>query len=120
MKDRDKRLGGFLYFIRPDRTEPRIVRTTPFVPAKVATASDNSLWTAGFDASPYAVRDKDATIIRHFDASGRPLRGFVNQDRFQDDRSNDTPGTGLGAFALSPSGIAAWCGHHGPWTKPVR
>jgi len=110
-KDRDGRKGGFLYFIRPDRTEPRIVRTAPYVPAKVAIASDNSIWTAGYDANLYAVRDKKTTIIRHFDASGRLLEGFVRQASFQD-RGIELPGSGLGAFALSSSGVAAWIGPH--------
>jgi hypothetical protein len=110
-KDRDGRLGGFLYFIRPDRTEPRIVRTAPYVPAKVVIASDDSLWTAGYDANPYALRDKDTTIIRHFDASGRLLEGFVKQASLKD-RGIELPGTGEDSFALSSSGTAAWCGAH--------
>jgi hypothetical protein len=110
-KDRDGRIGGFLYFIRADRTEPRIVRTAPYVPVKVVIASDNSLWTAGYDANPYALRDKDATIIRHFDAAGRLLEGFVKQSSLKD-RGIELPGTGEDSFALSSSGIAAWSGAH--------
>jgi hypothetical protein len=111
-KDRDGRLGGFIYFIRPDRTEPRIVRTAPYVPAKVVIALDNSLWTAGYDANPYALRDKNTTIIRHFDASGQLLEGFVKQASLKD-RGIELPGTGEDSFALSSSGVAAWCGAHG-------
>lgn len=110
-KDSDGRVGGFLYFIRPDRTEPRIVRTAPYVPAKVVIASDNSLWTVGYDANPYAVRDKNTTVIRHFDASGRLLEGFLKQASLQD-RGIEMPGTGEDSLALSSSGVAAWCGAH--------
>lgn len=69
--------GGLLAFIPSDRTSARMVQTGLYVPSMIAVAPDGTVWTKGQDVRAYAERPRDGTVIRHFDASGRLLGGFV-------------------------------------------
>lgn len=104
--DRDGRHSGFLSFISADRKTARIVQTAPYKAFMIAVASDGTVWTKGLDMRPYKMRSKDSTIIRHFDASGRLIEGFIPQNSLSLDEANSV-GTGIGGLAVG-AGRVGW------------
>jgi hypothetical protein len=104
--DLSGRQTGFLGFIPPDRSTARIVQTVPYIAWMVAAEPDGTVWTRGLDMRT-KTRPKDSTIIRHFDASGRLLEGFIPLSSLSPDEAASV-GTGVGAFAASAGRVGSY------------
>ena len=76
--------GAFVARISRDRQRQSIVQTWPFIPVRVAVASDGTVWTAGMEKDPqrdpYDERVQD-NVFRRYDNGGKLLGTFVARGR---------------------------------------
>ncbi len=88
--DEDGRSGSYVGWVSPVGTDVHVVRTSPFVPTRVALASDGTIWTQGSEIRPRAngeplrhtlaeAMKSDAAVFRQFNRSGKLLRAVVAQ-----------------------------------------
>jgi hypothetical protein len=80
--DSDGRLAGFVAWLSPNTGEVGIIRTGLYRPSMVTVGPDGTLWTVGKEIAAIAlppVPVPDASVIRHFDRSGKTLGSYVPQ-----------------------------------------
>jgi hypothetical protein len=69
------RMGTFIAWISPDRSEQTITRVSPYAPNVVTVALDGTIWTIGSDDS----RKGNDNVLRHYTSSGQLLASKVVQ-----------------------------------------
>jgi hypothetical protein len=80
-KDSGAHVAGFLAFAGANGKITTLVRTEPYVPTAVSVSPDGTVWTKGAEFVPIkrTPSKTESGIIRHFDASGKPLAEFLPQ-----------------------------------------
>jgi hypothetical protein len=82
--DRVGRASPYVGWVSP-KGDIQVVRTPPYVPFRVAIASDGSIWTQGFEyiAGQRGKLNPDAPVFRRFDKAGRMIGAFVPQSQIR-------------------------------------
>jgi hypothetical protein len=99
--DEDGRTGSYVGWVSPGGNDVHVVRTSPFVPTRVALASDGTIWTQGSEIRPRAngeplrhtlaeATKSDAAVFRQFSRSGKLLRTLVAQSEIANPNSLNT------------------------------
>jgi hypothetical protein len=79
--DAEGRLSGFIAWISPDGMRSQVIQTLLYGPMHLAFAADGTVWTAGRETvrADSGVLKPTASVIRHFERSGKILGSFVPQ-----------------------------------------
>jgi hypothetical protein len=79
--DAEGRLSGFIAWISPDGMRSEVIQTLLYGPMHLAFAPDGTIWTAGRETlrADSGVLRLSASVIRHFERSGKTLGSFVPQ-----------------------------------------
>lgn len=79
--DAEGRISGFIGWLSPDGMRSEVIQTLVYGPMHLAFAPDGTIWTAGRETVRIdsGVLRLSASVIRHFERSGKTLGSFVPQ-----------------------------------------
>jgi len=83
----DGRGAPFIALISADGNAERVIRMEPYWPVLITVAPDGTLWTVGYEQnanrSEKSGVNLNASVLRHFDRSGKPLGAFLPRSSFR-------------------------------------
>jgi hypothetical protein len=81
----DGRAAPFLAWWSADGLAERIVRLGPYAPRLVTVASDNTVWTVGYEVvDGFERTGLEHGVIRHFDQTGHEIGSYVPRSTIKD------------------------------------
>ena len=107
----DGKGAGFLLFVQRDGST-LVVQTYPFAPMRIAMARDETAWVEGFEVvrgfEKDALVNKNANVLRHFDATGKIVESQIPRSTISDPLSLIA-----GRLQILPGGVGWYAGPDG-------
>lgn len=102
MVDFTGKSGAYIAFIHPTDKSVNLVQTSPFQPMRMTATANGAFWVAGYETNPLPpgakprtslaeAVNKDASLFRHFDKSGKLLLSSVPHSSVEDPISMAQP-----------------------------